>query len=204
MARATCEYCARPASHCLCASVTLQPTNLPVLILQHIDESTHPFTTARIAELGATSVHRCDGLDFCQQALQARLSALGARSPVLLYKVHHYDEHRTFNLDLASSVPSKAGHEFDALLVLDGTWRNTRELILRNEWLSRLPVLTLQNTPETEYTIRSNSEGGTLSTIEAISAVLSVFEENFCSDSYLKPLRTMLSIQKRYGQRMPD
>jgi len=50
--RDTCYRCFRPLGSCLCDVIPAIDNRIPVLILQHARERTHPFNTARLVALG--------------------------------------------------------------------------------------------------------------------------------------------------------
>jgi DTW domain-containing protein YfiP len=209
MAREQCGRCRRPQSHCLCAFIAVQSTHTPIYILQHSDEYSHPFTTSRIATMGASSARLFSGIDF-PEVYFAGLS----RGPLyLLYDAHNYQDRDTakdvviqggglegFVNVTRTNAPSEPSPALDkaSVIVLDGSWRNTRELLLRNNWLTRLPLITLSNSPKSIYSVRKSGREGGVATIEAISALLVNLEPTFDQDQYLSPLRHMLEQQRQY------
>jgi DTW domain-containing protein YfiP len=56
--------------------------------------------------------------------------------------------------------------------VLDGTWRKSRKILHLNAWLRRLPRLSLQGLPASNYRIRKAHGPDQLSTLEASCAAL--------------------------------
>jgi DTW domain-containing protein YfiP len=53
------------------------------------------------------------------------------------------------------------------LVVLDGTWRKSRKMLHLNPLLRRLPRLSLEDVPASNYLIRKAHKVGQLSTLEA-------------------------------------
>jgi DTW domain-containing protein YfiP len=197
MSRKTCGACRRPIKSCLCGFIQSQNTKLPVLIVQHPDESNHPFTTAYLASLGASSVQLCCALDLTEQQCRSLLHLNPADDLALLYIDHHYDEHdaRTIDCLVPESIDLIA--DLSGLVVLDGTWRNTRELLLRNTWLATLTTLSLKNLEQSEYTIRKG-EDNTVCTLEAIDRLLRIASPKFQSDLYLRPMRELVRQQDQF------
>lgn len=205
MRRAKCSQCHRPISHCLCAHIVGQSTKLPILILQHPDEKVHPFTTSYLAALGASSVQLISALDISQQKCLSLLNIPSERQLALLYTDHRYADHETVAFDCDSRLSPTITANVRAMIVLDGTWRNTRELMLRNNWLASLTTIELKNPGTSEYTVRKVGvgreqvcESTPVCTIEAISRVLSVMEPDFQPDLYLEPMRELVRQQARF------
>ena len=179
-------------------------TSFPIVICQHPDESAHPFTTSRIAQLGATSVQCSVGLDIDEQGIMDLFKHHRASSVALLYTNHSYGQHESFVIDfeqlskpLANAL-TKFTEMIDGLIVLDGTWRNTREIMLRNAWLAELPTLTLTGLPKSLYSIRKTSKESVVSTLEAVACVLELTESDFDVNTFQAPLRALVELQKNY------
>lgn len=197
MAREKCSACHRPNKNCLCSFIQRQLTELPVLIVQHPDESHHPFTTSYLASLGASSVQLCCALDLTERQCRSLLQVSSVDELALLYIDHHYDEHDAVTIDCLDPLSSTPIAKISALVVLDGTWRNTRELLLRNQWLTRLTTLSLENLGKSEYAIRKGTDD-TVCTIEAIAKLFRLIEPNFQLDTYLKPMRELVRQQDHF------
>ena len=143
-----CGRCERPASTCLCA---LLPPPLPhateLLILQHPAEARHAKNTTAFLVLGLQSAHLLRGEVFDP--------ALGRPGTALLYP----------GADAAEAggpgapVPRR-------LILLDGSWRQSRRLLAANPWLGELPRLSLPAGPS-RYVIRRAHRPGQWSTLEA-------------------------------------
>ncbi len=173
---------------------------MPILIVQHPDESSHPFTTSYLASLGASSVGLCCALDFTELQCRSLLQVGSVDELALLYVDHHYDEHDTITIDCLNPDLYAALGDISGLLVLDGTWRNTRELLLRNPWLTTITTLSLKNLDKSEYTIRKGTDD-TVCTIEAIATILSMLCPNFERETYLRPMRELVCQQNEFQTR---
>ncbi len=64
------------------------------------------------------------------------------------------------------------------LIIIDGTWRKSRKILIKNPYLQTLPRLVLQDLPAGQYTIRKARKPHQLSTMEAASAALAQLENN--------------------------
>lgn len=145
MPRAVCPRCERPAPTCLCALLPVPPLahRTPLLILQHPAEAGHAKNTAALLTLGLQHARLLRGETF-DAALAGPGSALlypgesGAADPVAVRQ----------------------------LILLDGSWRQSRRLLAANPWLTALPRVALPARPS-RYAIRRAHRPGQLSTFEA-------------------------------------
>jgi len=153
MPRAACPRCERPASTCLCATLPAPAQVLTELvILQHPAEAGHAKNTAAFLTLGLSPGARLLRGEVFEAALA------GPRTALLYPGQGH-------------AVPAS----IDRLILLDGSWRQSRRLLAANPWLSALPRLGL---PETvgRYALRRAHRQGQLSTLEAGLHALSLLE----------------------------
>jgi DTW domain-containing protein YfiP len=197
MGRQYCPKCNKAKSTCICKWLQVQSNKTPILILQHTDEIKKALGTARLVELGLRNAKVISSIEITKiECLQA-LSVFQASNPILLYA--HKMVHSPFHLELDLNHNLLLSDEqtacFDSVILLDGTWRNTRELLHKNEWLHALPTITLQNVGESKYRIRKAAQENTLATIEAVSIVLSVLDKNFDQEAFVKPFDKMIDAQ---------
>lgn len=153
MARAACPRCERPASTCLCATLPAPLAHrTELLILQHPAEAGHAKNTAAFLTLGLQAARLLRG-----EAFDAALAGPGT---ALLY-------------------PGEAGTPAPAdvrrLILLDGSWRQSRRLLAANPWLAGLPRVSLAEQPG-RYAIRRAHRPGQLSTLEAGLQALALLE----------------------------
>jgi len=98
------------------------------------------------------------------------------------------------------------------LILLDGTWRNSRALLRVNPWLQDLPRMSVQLPESTRYVLRKKKpEGG--STLEACVAALAVLEPDLDTDCLFAALEQMMLFQRQamgeerfardFGARLP-
>jgi DTW domain-containing protein len=153
MPRAVCPRCERPVSTCLCATLPAPPIahRTELLILQHPAEAGHAKNTAALLTLGLRSARLLRGERFD--------AGLGAGA-ALLYPGAG-----------GTSRPARV----DRLILLDGSWRQSRRLLAANPWLAALPRVNL---PEqaSRYAIRRAHRPGQLSTLEAGLHALALLE----------------------------
>jgi hypothetical protein len=82
------------------------------------------------------------------------------------------------------------------LVVVDGTWAQTKKVVRENPELAALPRYAFRPPAPSEYRIRREPRAEYLSTIEALAHVLGVFEEDPARfETLLAPFRAMVDAQ---------
>ena len=181
--RPVCPACLRPRSVCICQWVRPVAHTTQVLILQHPQEVGHAKNSARLLHLSLQHSTLLVGevWDDPDLPTQPRLHTL------LLYPSSDTAQPalgmQAASALLASSAPQPATPQPDPvrqtplrLVVLDGTWRQSRAMLRQNPWLQRLPRLSLDDVPPSRYAIRKAHKPGQLSTLEATCAALAQLE----------------------------
>lgn len=157
--RPRCPRCERPLPGCLCACVRSLDNTVPLLILQHPEE-------ARQAKGTAALLQRC--LSRCERQVGETFSppADDGHRLLLLYPPDPG----------APPHPAPAALGDDVrplrLVMLDGTWRQSRQLLRASPWLGTLPRLPLGPVPPSRYAIRKAHTAQQLSTLEAAALAL--------------------------------
>ena len=215
-----CATCYKARAACICHWLKPQETQLATCIIQHPDEQLKPIGTARIAELGLDKVKLSIGLEHSSESILQALKSLGANKPALLYSqafpsspAHYVLDFERFDLNNSASVDNSAFIDdsdsidkaifanVDSLILLDGTWRNTREILLLNDWLKLLPVISLKGVGESQYKIRKAQTAGALATIEALAKVIMVMDKSVSLPDFLRPFEKMIEYQiSRMGE----
>jgi DTW domain-containing protein YfiP len=188
--RAQCASCLRPQSSCICRWIRPIAHEVEVLILQHPREVVRAKGTARLLHLSLPHSRIVVGEQFASAELQALLTGslhaqarqARARHAVLLYP----DTPQDPALGLLSPLvwaPEQAREPSQLrLIVLDGTWRESRKMLYLNPSLQTLPRLPLRDQPSSRYLIRKAQRSHQLSTLEATCAALMQLEG--CSEKY--------------------
>lgn len=172
--RPICSRCERPLGTCICRWVSPVAHQVEVLILQHPLERNNAKGSARLLHLSLPRSRLVTGEVFHANALAHR-----SRQDILLYPETAQDwaQGRLLNqapdalpptLDLALPLDPLQLR----LIVVDGTWRKSRKILHLNAWLRRLPRLSLQGMPASNYRIRKAHGPDQLSTLEASCAAL--------------------------------
>ena len=164
--RAQCRDCLRPARACICPLRVDLPCQTELLILQHPAELHHAKGSARLLHLCLPGSQLHIGEVFDADWLDRRLHADG-RLPLLLYP----DPERTHLPPSGLPAPARL-----RLVVLDGTWRQSRQLLQSHPALERLPRLGLDAPQRAGYHIRKAHRPGQLATMEAAALALGQLE----------------------------
>lgn len=192
--RVTCPACRRPRSVCYCGHVTTIETATRVLLLQHPRERDVPIGTARMASLCLKSAELHVGLRWPGTAAVARALSDPSRPAALLYP-------GPGAVDVMSHPPSGPV----TLVVVDGTWSQTRKVVRDNPVLAALPRYAFTPPSPSEYRIRREPDAAYVSTIEALALVLGALEgdpERF--RALLRPFRAMVDAQLAYEERFRE
>jgi DTW domain-containing protein len=163
MPRTNCAHCSRPAGFCYCHLLCPINNKWPVRILQHSEESKHPFNTARIATL---SLQDCllhltpdvvDDTRLCDVMCQTSIQ------PVLIYPRQ--------DVPLLSEAPLPPG---TPLLFIDASWRKSKRVLLQSALLQNLACRCLLPATPPRYRIRKEPRPHYRSTLESIVSALTI------------------------------
>ena len=159
--RVRCTRCQRPARACLCGWVRPTAHTVPLLVLQHPRETGHAKGSLPLLQLSLQHCRVEVGDCFDAQVLQSWLGDGAA----LLYP------------GPAAQACGATGPPPTQLVLLDGTWRQTRQLLHLNPLLQQLPRLQLTDLPPSLYRIRKAQQPGQRSTLEAACLALGELED---------------------------
>jgi len=190
-ARPECRRCLRPVSVCYCAALTTIDTLTRIVILQHPRERDMPIGTARMASLCLPQVKVHVGVRWDESPALRDATGDPVRPAILLYP-------GPGARDILSDPP--AGPV--TLVVVDGTWSQTKKLIRENPVLAALPRYAFEAPTPSEYRIRREPSAEVVSTIEALMHVLGALEgdaERF--RALLGPFRAMVDAHIAAQQR---
>ncbi len=169
-------------SLCLCPDITPMITETELVLLTHVTELDKPTNTGRLAQLCLP--------DSCQIIPQG--GPRPAPAPTL-----GTPERRTYLLYPDPSAPTLdavfAHHDPRplTLVVLDGTWPQTRRMLRRTD--SQLPRLNLPSGARSRFRLRkAQSDPDYLCTLEAVARALGVIEGQLVQDNLLDLLDKMV------------
>ena len=204
--RALCTACARPARVCICDALPARPlpVSTPIVLWQHPSEAKRPLQTGSILRLSlaADSFDIVCGRSFSclsRSPLWERVQAEG-RVPLLLYPAPGAASLREV---LAAAEP---GARF-ALVAVDGTWKEAREMIRKQGAIAATPVTLGEAAASGVFAIRKPPAEGCLSTLEAVARALDELEPPPAaglpplSSALLRPMLRVVEIQASLQKR---
>lgn len=187
--RRRCARCGRPESTCYCEHVTALESRTRVVLLQHPREREVAIGTARMASLCLTNSELHVGIRWTGSAALERALSDPERPAALLYPGPN-------SIDVMLEPPTTPV----TLVVIDGTWSQTRKLLRENPELAALPRFAFTPPGPSEYRIRAEPHEHFVSTIEALALVLGALEKKPGGfDALLAPFRAMVDRQIHYS-----
>jgi tRNA-uridine aminocarboxypropyltransferase len=162
---ATCSRCL--VRDCLCADIPVVPTRTRIVIVRHASELYRSSNSGRLAHLALPNSEILDHAIEGAPIDDARLAIAGS------WLLYPEGEPRT---RAPEPPPSR-------LIVLDGTWQQSRRMRQRLIGLRGLPVLRLPDEEAPPDRLRASPGRGLVSTIEAIARALRLLEGDAPADA---------------------
>lgn len=157
-----CQRCWIVEPWCLCSSVPAVPTRTEVVVVRHVREAAKSTGTARIASLAMPNLRILDYRDNAEPA-RTELAETTVEGTFVLFPTE----------DAAAPWDGTA---VKRLLVLDGTWRQTRRMYARLPALHGLPKLALPEKAARVLRLRETKFEAGRSTLEAIAEAIGLLE----------------------------
>ncbi|HVJ15419.1 MAG TPA: tRNA-uridine aminocarboxypropyltransferase [Polyangiaceae bacterium] len=153
-----CPRCWVVEQHCICAELGRSENRTEIVFVRHHWEAHKSTGTARIAAL-VLEKSRIVELGYDTALCDAELATIDGAW--LLYPG-------------APAAPSEAAPE--RLMVIDGTWAQSRRMLSRLPSLQRLRRYSLQVPPSAQPALRKSPHASGYSTIRAVAAALAELE----------------------------
>lgn len=183
--RPVCSRCRRPTRVCYCRHINQIETTTRIVLLQHPRERDMAIGTAHMANLCLPNSELHVGIDWSESVPLRLALSDPARPPVLLYPGKD-----------ARDVLAAPPRGPVTLVVVDGTWWQTRKIVRRNPVLAALPRYAFTPPTPSEYRIRKEPNEVCVSTIEALMHTLGALEGNpHRFRALLDPFRAMIDAQ---------
>jgi DTW domain-containing protein YfiP len=152
-----CGRCLLLSDYCLCSAIgPSRPCSPEILIVRHHWEAWKSTGTARVAALALQNVRVLDMAAENPEPVRAELRQLD--DAWLLYP--------------GLESPERLATPPQTLVVLDGTWRQTRKMLRRLPELSLLPRYSLRSDAPERARLREPPRPGARSTLESIADAL--------------------------------
>lgn len=179
--RKLCSHCERPIKTCLCDVMTCLSCDYELIILQDPKEAKHALSSAPILAKSIQGARLLIGETFDP------IELLGSDWQTQSLLVFPHQESLTSEQAIARN--------FKYLILLDGTWRKVARMMHVNDWLTRLPCISIASSNNSEYQIRKSPREDGLSTIEAAVQTLNKLHPNDDFSNILNAFRKMISYQ---------
>lgn len=155
-----CKQCFILEAHCICARLPVVRTRTEVVVVRHEREGWKSTGTARIAALAMPSLKLVEYREDAQPALSELPSVVAGA-------------HLLFPQEGAGALQSG----ITRLILLDGTWRQTRKMFGKLPPLHGVPKVALPSAPATKVLrLRESSFEEGRSTLEAIAEAIALLE----------------------------
>jgi DTW domain-containing protein YfiP len=156
-----CARCWIRHEFCLCAEIPQLPTRTRVVVVRHAREADKSTGTARIASL---ALPNSELIDFGEESTPVDEAVQSfAAGAWLLFPAE----------EAAVPLPSAPPQ---SLVVIDGTWRQTRRMLKKLPSLAKVPRLALPTKLEAPLRLRESTSPDNRSTLEAIADALTILE----------------------------
>jgi DTW domain-containing protein YfiP len=179
-----CESCGKPASLCVCDSITPIENRVELLVLQHPQEQDKTLGTARVAALQLSRSTFKIGLSW--PSLSA---ALGREADPKRWAILHLGASQPEDSPAGAEITVLDRHgkpmedqkrglaDIEGIVVFDGTWSQAKAMWWRNAWVLKGKRLALRPSQPSLYgKLRKEPRREGLSTIEAAGFVISRLE----------------------------
>jgi len=163
--RPFCYRCWRAKILCLCSHVKPVTNPVEILYLQHPNERTMPFNTARLAHLSLTRSRLVHGLRFDEHRALRELLPHRQKVGIL------------FPSPVAKDL-SEAPADLETLVIIDGTWREAKKIIYLSPILNDFPHYAFVPEKPSNYRIRKEPKDEFISTIEATVTALRILDRD--------------------------
>lgn len=199
--RPQCPKCDFILERCLCAELRPIPNKTELIILQHPSEKSHALNTVKVMTKSFERLRLYIGENFDNERELTKLIK-NEKVALLFPEVN------------ASILTSGTSAPFTHLILIDGSWRKAKKIFYSSSILHHLPRLSIKAEIKSQYRIRQSSFKNSLSTLEAATQALSVFEPELNCESALNAFNRMIDFQiekmgrdvfeKNYQKKMGD
>ncbi len=162
-----CKRCWLRVEFCICAELPVVHPQTEVVFVRHLREAQKSTGTVRIATLAMPTAKVVEFADDAGPP-NAELEAMG-------------EGYVLFPAEPCAPWPTGP---VKRLVVLDGTWRQTRKMFKKLPAIANWPRLALPGVPEVKLRLRETSFESGRSTLEALADALQVLE----GEAVAKPL----------------
>ncbi|ESO94592.1 hypothetical protein LOTGIDRAFT_118026, partial [Lottia gigantea] len=192
--------CRRPIKVCWCPYLPNEPiaieTNL--YILQHPYEETRCLRTAPmlVRSLPSHKCHLIQGKKYPRSKFPDLEGVINAPNTLLLFPGPDAVNIENISNDLSTQYN---------LIVIDGTWQQAKGIYHQNPVLHIPKKVQVHFTGRSKYSIRTQPNDHSLSTLESVALALSTLEEKpEIADILTRPLEALVKFQLDHGAKAQE
>ncbi|MDR9828158.1 tRNA-uridine aminocarboxypropyltransferase [Vibrio sp. FNV 38] len=184
---ARCSYCLVAEKNCLCKYQPNISSKLASVILVSDNETFKPSNTGRLIADVVLDTYVFQWNRTEPQAELLTLLSNPSYLPFVVFPDDYVDEKSRITstdhlLHASGSSSESCNHEVHSNktllpIFLDGSWREARKMFRRSEYLSTLPVLSMEPEQMSEYLMRSSDNEQHLSTAEVAALLFEQLNE---------------------------
>lgn len=191
-----CQFCQVTEKHCICSHQPNIQSDISALIIMSDNEILKPSNTGRLIADILKDTHAFQwSRTEPEQALLALLKD-DKYQPVIIFPEDYVDEKsRLIQVEdlvkqeklTEQALPKEQGLPKDAnsipskkplLIFLDGSWREARKMFRKSDYLSSLPVLSVNPDTVSNYMMRKSDNEKHLATAEVASLVINMLGDS--------------------------
>lgn len=172
--RKICNACEYPESTCVCKWISPICSPIKIVILQHPQEAKHAKNTVKLLQLGMENIEVLQGetsQDFGQFVSKVNLN------PEQYCLCYPSDK----SIAIESPTVQNMTDTIKTIIFIDASWRKALKMWHLNPWLQELNSWHFDQPPINQYKIRHTSQKNSLSTLEAVTYVLTKTQNTDCS-----------------------
>jgi len=165
-----CSECRLSNSLCLCEQIHAKPSSVDFLLLFHRDEIFKPTNTGKLIDDCFPEHTFC--FEWSRTEPQPELLQLLNDPKRRFYILYPYDLEQP--RELVNAIPvAENDQKIPTLVILDGTWRQSRRMFNSSRWLPNFPIFKLTPEQASTYATRGAAYQNYLSTAESVALALS-------------------------------
>ncbi|WP_215845798.1 tRNA-uridine aminocarboxypropyltransferase [Candidatus Pantoea bituminis] len=174
-----CQGCLLPEKLCLCSSIQPQTARSRFCLVMFDTEPMKPSNTGRLIAdiLPETQAFGWSRIEPDPLLLQAVANPM--YQPLVVFPAAYADPDRE-----VLTAPPLSGKP-PLFIMLDGTWSEARKMFRKSPWLDTLPVMSLNVSTPSRYTLREAHGEGQHCTAEVAAALLEQAGDRFAADALL-------------------
>lgn len=174
---ARCQRCLLPQHNCLCSTIVPQQARSRFCLVMFDSEPMKPSNTGRlIADILPQTLAFGWSRTEPDEALLAAVSDTDVQ-PLVVFPASYAAAGRP----VITQPPTQGKPPL--FIMLDGTWTEARKMFRKSPWLDRFPVMSLNVTTPSAYTLREAHAPGQHCTAEVAAALLAQAGDNTAADA---------------------